>query len=453
MDFRIAHGADAEAIAALVNRAYRPAGASPGWTHEAHLVEGDRISAAGVRALLAPGSAVLLACEGAALIGCVHIESRGAKAYIGMLTTEPARQAQGLGRQLLARAERWARRHFKSTGFRMSVLEARGDLIAYYTRRGYALTGESEPFHSTCGVGQLRVAGLRVLVMAKRVPPWWRRAVHSSWASLPLGLLFVLLPVTALQAVARPLHVPKGPATTLLVVAIAAAGLFGYWAYVRLIERRPVAELARPPLLRELAAGLALGAGLLLATLGVLALLGAFHITGRSPVGVMQGPLGLALASGVLEELLFRALVFRLIERSCGTWIALACSAVLFGLVHLANPHPTLFGAVAIMFEAGILLAAAYLYTRRLWLPIGLHAAWNFTQGGVFGIAVSGNAMEGWIHGSLSGPDWLSGGTFGAEGSLVALAICLLAGLWLLRAAQARGHFLTLAGQRARAAR
>ena len=173
------------------------------------------------------------------------------------------------------------------------------------------------------------------------------------------------------------------------------------------------------------------------------------RIVGRGPPEAMLLPLGLAVFSGIVEELLFRGLVFRLIERSWGTWIALACSAVPFGIIHLLNPHATVAGALAIIFEAGILLGAAYLLTRRLWLPMGLHAAWNFTQSGVFGIAVSGNEMQGWLHSELRGPDWLSGGAFGAEGSVVALAVCLVAGLLLLRSAYARGRFLSYAGQRA----
>jgi hypothetical protein len=84
------------------------------------------------------------------------------------------------------------------------------------------------------------------------------------------------------------------------------------------------------------------------------------------------------------------------------------------------------------MIEAGILLAAAYAYTGRLWLPIGIHIAWNFTQGGIFGVEVSGNTSEGLLQGKLSGPLWLSGGAFGAEGSVIAVCICLAMGIFLL---------------------
>jgi GNAT superfamily N-acetyltransferase len=169
MHIRPATAADAAAIAALVNRAYRPAGDSPGWTHEAHLVAGDRISEAGVGELLVAGSVVLVACEADAIVACVHVESRGDAAYIGMLTTEPARQAAGLGKRMLAAAERWAAAHSESETLRLSVLERRTDLLAYYERRGYRQTGHAEPFHAHCGVGTLREPGLRVLELAKPV--------------------------------------------------------------------------------------------------------------------------------------------------------------------------------------------------------------------------------------------------------------------------------------------
>jgi uncharacterized protein len=198
-----------------------------------------------------------------------------------------------------------------------------------------------------------------------------------------------------------------------------------------------------------LSTGLVLGAGLFTTVVGVLAATGHYRFVGHGALAAFCLPLALSVYSGVVEELLFRGLVFRLIERSWGTWIALVCSAVPFGIIHMVNPHATIVGAIAIIFEAGILLAAAYLLTRRLWLAMGLHAAWNFTQGGVFGIVTSGNDLQGWGHSELTGPDWLTGGPFGAEGSMVALALCTITGLLLLRAAHARGRFQSYAGQRA----
>jgi hypothetical protein len=100
-------------------------------------------------------------------------------------------------------------------------------------------------------------------------------------------------------------------------------------------------------------------------------------------------------------------------------------------------------GIISISLWAGTLLAACYLLTRRLWLGIGLHAAWNYTQGSVYSGVVSGNAPpEGFFKSSLQGPDWLTGGSFGVEASVVAFLICASVGVWMLVAAKRRGHII-----------
>ena len=104
-------------------------------------------------------------------------------------------------------------------------------------------------------------------------------------------------------------------------------------------------------------------------------------------------------------------------------------SAVIFGLLHLISPDSTLLGASSIVVGSSVLLTDAYVLTGRLWLLIGIHVAWNFTQGGIFGITVSGHPAAGLLHGTLTGPEWLSGGAFGAEASVVATALCFVAGL------------------------
>jgi uncharacterized protein len=108
----------------------------------------------------------------------------------------------------------------------------------------------------------------------------------------------------------------------------------------------------------------------------------------------------------------------------------------------LLNHGATLLNAGAVMLEAGILLAAAYMLTRRLWLCIGIHFAWNFTQGGIFSAAVSGGTANGLLEAKLVGPVWLTGGAFGAEASVVAVVVCLAAGLLLLLAARRKGHVM-----------
>ena len=137
-----------------------------------------------------------------------------------------------------------------------------------------------------------------------------------------------------------------------------------------------------------------------------------------------------------------RGVVFRILQQSLGSWLALALSAAIFGALHLLNAGTTLLNAGAVMLEAGMLLAAAYMLTRRLWLCMGIHFAWNFTQGGIFSAAVSGGATQGLLQAKLVGAEWLTGGAFGVEASAVALVVCTSTAVLLLIAARRKGNVL-----------
>jgi membrane protease YdiL (CAAX protease family) len=173
---------------------------------------------------------------------------------------------------------------------------------------------------------------------------------------------------------------------------------------------------------------------------GVIALFGGYRIEGVASVEGMLTVIGMSVTVAVTEEVLYRGIVFRLIAGRFGPVLALIVSALLFGATHLVNPGATLWGALAVALEAGLMLAAAFLLTRSLWLPIALHLAWNSVSVGVFGtIGSGGEAREGLLRGVFSGPDWLTGGAFGAEGSVVAIVICSAATVVLLILARVAG--------------
>ncbi len=225
-------------------------------------------------------------------------------------------------------------------------------------------------------------------------------------------------------------------------LVIAPVALVTYRLYVRLAEARSVQELSLKGAFSEFGLGMVMGAGLFTAVIGVIWLLGSYQVTGFNGPEVLLAPLAVAVASGFGEEIIFRGVIFRITEESLGTWWALGISGLIFGMLHLGNPNATLWGGIAIALEAGILLAAAYMLTRRLWLAIGLHAAWNFTQGGIFGVNVSGFEFEGLLQSHLTGPELISGGALGAEGSIVAVLICLAAGIALVIRARQIGHIV-----------
>ena len=142
----------------------------------------------------------------------------------------------------------------------------------------------------------------------------------------------------------------------------------------------------------------------------------------------------------VLEELLIRGVIFRIAEQAWGSRRALVGSTVLFVVAHL--PGEISLMGVLVTATASLAFTAAYQLSRRLWLPMGMHFAWNYLFSAVFSVPVSGHEAEGWLHGSMSGPEWLSGGAYGVEASAVALLVWTVAAALLLRRADARGQFM-----------
>jgi membrane protease YdiL (CAAX protease family) len=243
-----------------------------------------------------------------------------------------------------------------------------------------------------------------------------------------LNLAVVLAVVFGLQALIR-----GRVSDTLGLIALSSALVVSYVAGVRWIERRQASELLAAAGFTEFAAGLALGLALFTTLMLLLWMFGVYRPSGWGSVAPLAGGLLLALLAAILEEIVFRGFLFRLSAKLLGTWGALALTSALFGAAHSFNPGATVGSSVAIALEAGVLLGAAYALTQRLWLPIGLHLGWNFAEGSIFGMSVSGGKTKAsLITGPLRGRDLLTGGAFGPEASIVAVAICLAAALFLL---------------------
>lgn len=216
-----------------------------------------------------------------------------------------------------------------------------------------------------------------------------------------------------------------------------------YWLLVRGMEHRAPGEIAlrKTP---SVLPGALIGLGLFALTIGILSAMGIAHVGGYTPGRPLLAAIDMAVLSAVGEELIFRGAVFRIFEDMFGSLVALLVSAAFFGLIHLGNKGATPVSAVAIALEAGLLLGVGYMAVRNLWLPIGLHFGWNFAEGGIFGSLVSGNAFKGLFQTTLAGPDALTGGAFGPEASVVAVAVCTAAALVFLVAAIRNGQWVGL---------
>jgi uncharacterized protein len=235
--------------------------------------------------------------------------------------------------------------------------------------------------------------------------------------------------------------------TPLLGAAIALGlGLVAmaiYVGYARLVERREATELSLPGAGREFAIGALIGAALYAACAVILMILGIYQVEGLNPLSFLIPAIAMAVKSAIFEEIVFRGVLLQSVESMLGTWAGVIVSSAAFGLVHLMNPDATIGGAIYITIEAGLLLGGAYLVTRRLWMAIGFHMAWNYVQSAIFSGIVSGAVNEpGLIRDTLTGPDLLTGGSFGMERSVIALILCTTAGVILLLIARRRGNIL-----------
>jgi membrane protease YdiL (CAAX protease family) len=229
-------------------------------------------------------------------------------------------------------------------------------------------------------------------------------------------------------------------------VGILLTAVTAYWLYVRWHETREATELRlRPlPLVLGGVGGAAL-AGLPIAVLFVLGIYERVLFRGFSPA--LLGVAGVIGIAATLEELVYRCLLFRILERAWGTWVALTTQAAVFALLHLGNIEQGGASDVAAMLVSvtvlGLLWAGLFVLTRNLWVVAANHAAWNFTIL-LSGVPLSG--IEDWrplapIESRYAGPDWLTGGMFGPESSLLLMMSSTVAAVVVLRWARRRGAF------------
>lgn len=236
----------------------------------------------------------------------------------------------------------------------------------------------------------------------------------------------------------------KNPVALGVFCLLACAAMCVIYAFLsKQIEKRDITELDARRLLPDLSVGCLYGGGCMVLSALVMWLLGVYKIDTVAPVWKdIIDDFFLFVIVAVGEELAFRAVLQRMIEERWGSTIALVVSSLIFGFVHYMNENGTVWGSIGIAVAA--VEAASFIYSRTLWMPIGAHLAWNFLQGNVFGLAVSGTKMSGTvIQPALSGPEILTGGAFGAEASIITVVISAAVTAWLIYLAVKRGNYIT----------
>jgi membrane protease YdiL (CAAX protease family) len=247
---------------------------------------------------------------------------------------------------------------------------------------------------------------------------------------LPLALVFALMESL----------LPKDLGVAWPNLAAALVCVLGYWAYVNRVEQRAVTELSGSGAPVEWARGAGLGVLMGLLTLAPLYVFGVYRVEGFGDGFRLVKQIPEMLLVSVIEELLIRGVMFRIAEQAWGSRRALVFSSVLFVAAHL--PGDISLMGVLVTAAASLTFTAAYQFSRRLWLPMGMHFAWNYLFSAVFSVPVSGHEANGWLHGSLTGPEWLSGGAYGVEASFMALVVWLTAGAISLGSVYSQGKFV-----------
>lgn len=271
-------------------------------------------------------------------------------------------------------------------------------------------------------------------------PLRWLRSL--GWGALLFvlfGLVYGLLSFATL-----PGHtlLPESFSTALTAV-VGVAGLGLYAVMVRGAEARWPSELGLKQAAPELLLGVVIGVAMMSVVVGALLVSGLYVISGPRAASPWE-MITVAISSGVFEELMFRAILLRLLMRALGAWPALLLSAGFFGFAHLGNDNATPTAAIAIAIEAGLMLASFYMLTGRIWMSIGAHGAWNFAQGWIYGARVSGIEVTQSLY--VSGPkdtahNWLSGGGFGPEASVPAMVVGTSVAVVVLYRAWKKGNF------------
>ena len=218
-------------------------------------------------------------------------------------------------------------------------------------------------------------------------------------------------------------------------VGVSVAMLLLYALFVRWFEKHPAQDIPLHKIAADTGKGLLYGMAFMITVTLMMMLFGLY----KAPV-VYHGialPLLTAffqfMVVAVGEEILFRGILFRWMDEKWGFPIALIVSALLFGALHWGQPGASWWSSLAIAVEAGLLLGSAYKFAGNLWLPIGIHWAWNFVQGNIFGFEVSGlDAGESLLKATIEGPDILTGGIFGAEASIITFVLGLVLSLWFI---------------------
>jgi len=274
-----------------------------------------------------------------------------------------------------------------------------------------------------------------------------QKALHFFLTKMIIGIGVIVLLVAVIEwlgsSILDKTNLPDDKKALTVAVAEAFIATTGYIFLFRIYDKRPIHELSASAFFNNATVGFLTGVALQSLFILVIYLTGTFLIVNINPVSTLISPFAFALTAGFVAEIIMIGIVFRLLEQQTGTVIALFIFIILFAILHINVKGATLISISATAMQAGLLLPAAYVYSRTLWLPIFLHFGWDFAEPGIFGgINPSASLTQGLLTSKIAGNSLFTGGETGPQDSLSSLLLCLLSGLIFLSLAKQKNNLI-----------
>ena len=254
-----------------------------------------------------------------------------------------------------------------------------------------------------------------------------RYDLRSGWKFVVYVLVFVLIFFAAkllLEGIFSGRQISEVTVVGLQIIALLIPAVVATLFMIRFVDHVPLAAVGvglHESWIRDVLMGFAIAAGMLLLVLIGTAVLGSLGIAwtgGQISLSIWMFTIGILLISAAAEELVFRGYPMQTLMKGIGAWPAMLIMSILFGLLHRNNPDASLLSTVNTSI-AGVMLSLAYLRTRSLWFPYGIHVAWNILIGPVVGFPISGVGFPSLWTAQVTGPERIVGGGYGPEGGFL----------------------------------
>ncbi len=274
-----------------------------------------------------------------------------------------------------------------------------------------------------------------------------QKVLHFFFTKMIIGIA-VIVALVALTELLRSVLLDKtnlSNDTKAIITAITEAiiTVAAYIILFKVYDKRQIHELSRVKFMSNAITGFM--TGILLQTLFILVvyIAGSYSVAHVNPASTLIAPFAFALTAGFVAEIILIGIVFRLLEKQTGTITALIIFIVLFAVLHVNVKGATIISVGATAMQAGLMLPAAFVFSRNLWLPIFIHIGWDFAEPGIFGcINPSSSLTHGLLTSNMAGNSLLTGGETGPQDSLSSLLLCALLGSLFLLFAKRKNNFI-----------